>query len=144
MAKNPSRLTRRRLLAAAAPLAAVPLVGKLALDGTAEAGEPGPHDHPAHDHSAHATRTPASHLPGTTGHAAMIGDEAPAVGGPNDLDALLYPPRALPARRGRVREYTLTAIDTDVEIAPGVFFPGWTYDGTFVAPLARPRLEADR
>ncbi len=137
MAKNPSRLTRRRLLAAAAPLAAVPLVGKLALDGTAEAGEPGAHDHAAHDHSAHATRTPASHLPGTTGHAAMIGEEAPAVGGPNDLDALLYPPRPLPAQRGRVRDYTLTAIDTDVEIAPGVFFPAWTYNGTIPGPVIR-------
>ena len=51
-------------------------------------------------HSSHATRTPASHLPGTMGHAAMIGEEAPAVGGPNDLDALLYPPRPLPAQPG--------------------------------------------
>ena len=35
----------------------------------------------------------------------MIGAEVPAVGGPNDLDALLYPPPALPYRPGRVREY---------------------------------------
>jgi len=137
MAKNPSRLTRRRLLAAAAPLAAVPLVGKFALDGSAEASGRGPHDHSTHDHSTHATRTPASHLPGATGHAAMIGEEAPAVGGPNDLDALLYPPRPLPAERGRVRDYTLTAIDTDVEIAPGIFFPAWTYNGTIPGPVIR-------
>ena len=45
------------------------------------------------------------------GHAAMIGEGAPAVGGPHDLDALLYPPPALPPKPGRVREYTLTAID---------------------------------
>ncbi|MEX0850532.1 MAG: hypothetical protein WD015_03425, partial [Gaiellaceae bacterium] len=116
-------LTRRKLLAAAAPFAAAPLVGKLVLDGTAEAG--------GHDHSSHGqTRQPASHLPGTTGHAAMIGEEVPAVGGPNDLDALLYPPRALPYKPGRVREYTLTAVDTDLEVAPGVFFPAWTYNGT--------------
>ena len=76
--------TRRRLLATAAPLAAAPLVAKLALDGTAEA-QPGAHDHAHHD----PTRLPTSHLDGTTGHAAMIGDEVPAVGGPNDLDALL-------------------------------------------------------
>ena len=51
----------------------------------------------AHDHSSHATslRPAAGHA---MGHAAMIGDEAPAVGGPNDLDALLYPPPALPVR----------------------------------------------
>ena len=34
------------------------------------------------------------------GHAAMIGAGAPAVGGPNDLDALLYPPPALPYSPG--------------------------------------------
>ena len=58
-----------------------------------------------HDHGAH--RSTASHE-GTAamGHAAMIGDGAPAVGGPNDIDALLYPPPALPHRPGRVREYT--------------------------------------
>ena len=45
MAKN--GLTRRKLLAAAAPLAAAPLVGKLALDSAAEAGG---HDHSSHRH----------------------------------------------------------------------------------------------
>ena len=65
------------------------------------------------------------------GHAAMINSQtAPAVGGPNDLDALLYPPPALPYQPGRVREYTLVATDREVEIAPGVFFPAWTYNGT--------------
>ena len=53
-------LTRRKLLAAAAPLAAVPLVGKLALDGSdAEAGAR--HDHSSH---AHGTRSPATHETG--------------------------------------------------------------------------------
>jgi len=125
-----TRLTRRRLLAAAAPLAAAPIVGKLVLDGQAEAG--------GHDHSAHSgTRMPASHLEGAMGHAAMVGDEAPAVGGPNDLDALLYPPPALPFERGRVRGYTLTALDTELEVAPGVFFPAWTYNGTAPGPVIR-------
>ena len=123
-------LTRRKLLAAAAPLAAVPIVGKLALDGTAEAGG---HDHASHIH------TPKSvvHRPGAMGHAAMVGDQAPAVGGPNDLDALLYPPRALPYQPGRVRQYELVALDTELEIAPGVFFPAWTYNGTIPGPIIR-------
>jgi FtsP/CotA-like multicopper oxidase with cupredoxin domain len=130
MAKN--RLTRRKLLTAAAPLAAAPLVGKLALDGAAEAG--------GHDHSTHqpgSTRTPVSHEPGTMGHAAMVGETAPAVGGPNDLDALLYPPPAQPARPGRVRAYTLRASDVDLEVAPGIFFPAWTYNGTAPGPIIR-------
>jgi FtsP/CotA-like multicopper oxidase with cupredoxin domain len=124
------KLTRGKLLAAAAPLAAAPLVGKLAFEGTAEAG---PHDHTSHGHS----RVPASHVQGTVGHAAMIGEEVPAVGGPNDLDALLYPPPALPYRPGRVREYSLVAVDTDLEVAPGIFFPAWTYNGTAPGPVIR-------
>ena len=123
-------LTRRKLLAAAAPLAAAPLVDKLAFEGDAEAGG---HDHSTHGHA----RRPAAHQPGGAGHAAMIGEEAPAVGGPNDLDALLYPPRALPSKPGRVREYSLVAVDTDLEIAPGVFFPAWTYNGTVPGPVIR-------
>ncbi len=71
------------------------------------------------------------------GHAAMIGEGAPAVGGPNDLDELLYPPRPLPYKPGRVRDYTLVATDEDIEIAPGVFFPAWTYNGTVPGPVIR-------
>jgi FtsP/CotA-like multicopper oxidase with cupredoxin domain len=126
-----SRLTRRKLLAAAAPLAAAPLVGKLMLDG--QAAEAGGHDHSSHSH----TRVPASHLEGVTGHAAMVGDQVPAVGGPHDLDAILYPPPALPYKAGRVRDYTLTAVDTDLEIAPGIFFTAWTYNGSAPGPIIR-------
>jgi FtsP/CotA-like multicopper oxidase with cupredoxin domain len=122
--------TRGKLLAAAAPLAAAPLVGKLALDAQAEAS---PHDHSSHGHP----RTPASHTRGAMGHAAMVREEAPAVGGPNDLDALLYPPPALPYKPGRVRDYTLTAVDTELEVAPGIFFPAWTYNGTAPGPVLR-------
>ena len=126
------KLTRGKLLVAAAPLAVAPIVGKLALGESAEAGS-------GHDHASHAeSRTPTTHIHGAAqGHAAMIGEEAPAVGGPNDLDALLYPPRALPYERGRVREYTLVAVDKELEVAPGVFFPAWTYNGTAPGPVIR-------
>ncbi len=76
------RFTRRGLIVAAAPLAAVPLAGRLAVEtGGATTAVP--------DHTAH--RSLSSHA-ALLGHAAMIGDGAPAVGGPNDLDHLLYPP----------------------------------------------------
>jgi FtsP/CotA-like multicopper oxidase with cupredoxin domain len=117
MAKH--HLTRRRLLAAAAPLAAAPIAARYALDTPAQAADD--------DHVAHSAM----------GHAAMIREGAPAVGGPNDLDALLYPPTALPYEKGRVREYTITAIDREVEVAPGVFFPAWTYNGTVPGPVLR-------
>ncbi len=67
----------------------------------------------------------------------MFGDEVPAPGGPHDLDALLLPPPPLPHRPGRVREYSLIAVDRDLEIAPGVFFPAWTYNGTVPGPVIR-------
>ena len=121
MAKH--HLTRRRLLAAAAPLAAVPLAARYALDSPAQAA--------GTEHDGHS-RTHAA-----MGHAAMIGPGAPAVGGPNDLDALLYPPEPLPYQPGRVREYTLTAADKEIEIAPGVFFAAWTYNGTVPGPVLR-------
>ena len=134
MTKN--RLTRGRLLAAAAPLAAAPLVGKLALDARAEDGR---HTHFDHEDA----RSPSGHASGVASHAAMVGDQVPAVGGPNDLDALLHPPPALPYEPGRIREYQLTATDRDLEIAPGVFFPGWVYNGTAPGPIIR-ATEGDR
>ncbi len=118
-----AKFTRGRLLAGAAPLAAAPLIAKLALDGDASATDRRLQSH-ADNHRS-------------LGHAAMIGENAPAVGGPNDLDALLYPPPPLPHQPGRVREYTLRAIDKEVEIAPGVFFPAWTYNGTIPGPVIR-------
>lgn len=114
-----ARLTRRRLLCAAAPLAAAPLVGRFVLDEGAEAA--------GASHAGHAA----------PGHAAMIGEAVPAVGGPRDLDGLLYPPPALPYEPGRVREYRLVARDVELEIAPGVFFPAWTYNGTVPGPVIR-------
>jgi manganese oxidase len=117
------KFTRRRLLAGAAPLVAAPVLAKMALDGDAEAAQRTLQGH-VHDHPA-------------MGHAAMIGGAAPAVGGPNDLDALLYPPAPLPHQPGRVREYEMRALDREIEIAPGVFFPAWTYNGTVPGPVIR-------
>jgi FtsP/CotA-like multicopper oxidase with cupredoxin domain len=36
-----------------------------------------------------------------------------------------------------VREYTLIAVDKEIEIAPGVFFPAWTYNGRVPGPTIR-------
>ena len=114
-----SRLSRRKLLAGAAPLVVAPAIGKLALGGEAEAA----------DHSQHAGHG--------FSHAAMIGEAAPAVGGPSDLDTLLYPPPAEVHQEGRLRRYELVAHDRDVEIAPGITFPAWTYNGTVPGPVIR-------
>ncbi len=118
-----AKFTRRKLLAGAAPIVVAPVLAKLALDGDATA----------------ADRRLAGHVhgPSANGHAAMIGDGAPAVGGARDLDDLLYPPPALPHSPGRIREYNFRAVDREIEIAPGVFFPAWTYNGTVPGPVIR-------
>jgi FtsP/CotA-like multicopper oxidase with cupredoxin domain len=126
MAKS---LTRKRLLATTVPLVAAGPLAKLALE------EPGS-DVKEHAHGSERIATHLGH-DHAAGHAAMIGPDAPAVGGPRDLDGLLLPPDALPHRSGRVREYDLVAVDRDVEIAPGVFFPAWTYNGTVPGPVIR-------
>ena len=125
------KLTRRRLLCATAPLAAAPLGLAVVRSGEAQATT-------THDHASHAQRTPATHTGhAAMGHAAMIGEGAPAVGGPNDLDALLYPPRRSRTRPVACAPYTLVATDEEMEIAPGVFFPAWTYNGTIPGPVIR-------
>jgi FtsP/CotA-like multicopper oxidase with cupredoxin domain len=117
------RLSRRTLLAGAAiPVAAVPLAR------LARAGE------------SDAAASTTSHLGQdsvTMAHAAMIGADVPAPGGPNDLDALLEPPPALPYQPGRVREYRLVAQDRAIEVAKGVTYQAWTYNGTVPGPVLR-------
>lgn len=36
-----------------------------------------------------------------------------------------------------VREWTITAYDKEIEIAPGLFFPAWTYNGRVPGPTLR-------
>jgi FtsP/CotA-like multicopper oxidase with cupredoxin domain len=116
------KFTRKQILAGAAPLVAAAPFARLNLPGHADAQRSAAHE--GHHHP-------------TLGHAAMIRDHVPAAGGPNDLDALLYPPRALPYKKGRVREYELVAVDREIEVAPGVFFNAWTYNGTVPGPIVR-------
>ena len=42
-----------------------------------------------------------------------------------------------------LREYYVTAIDREIEIAPGVYFPAWTYNGQVPGPTLR-CTEGDR
>jgi FtsP/CotA-like multicopper oxidase with cupredoxin domain len=117
------RLTRRGLIATGAPLLAAGPFAKLALGGAEGDGERLA-SHFGHDHARH-------------GHAAMIGADVPAPGGPHDLDALLTPPPALLHQPGRVRDYELVASDREIEVAQGVTFPAWTFNGTVPGPVIR-------
>ncbi len=42
-----------------------------------------------------------------------------------------------------LREYEIFAVDREIEIAPGLFFPAWTYNGQVPAPTIR-AVEGDR
>lgn len=42
-----------------------------------------------------------------------------------------------------LREYQIVAVDREIEIAPGVFFPAWTYNGRVPGPTIR-CVEGDR
>lgn len=43
----------------------------------------------------------------------------------------------------RLREYTMTAIEREIEVAPGVMYPAWTYNGQVPGPTIR-ATEGDR
>jgi FtsP/CotA-like multicopper oxidase with cupredoxin domain len=43
----------------------------------------------------------------------------------------------------RLREYELYAVDREIEVAPGVFFPAWTFNGQVPGPTLR-ATEGDR
>jgi FtsP/CotA-like multicopper oxidase with cupredoxin domain len=118
MAKS---VTRKHLLAGAAGLAAAVPAARLAWADAAVS-----------EH-VHGTAAAGPHL----GHAAMLGADVPAPGGPHDLDQLLFPPAALPHKPGRVREHTLVALDKELEVAKGVYFPAWTYNGTTPGSVVR-------
>jgi FtsP/CotA-like multicopper oxidase with cupredoxin domain len=116
--------SRRKLLAGAAPVVAAAPLAKLAWPAGADASGDHLAVHKGHDHVK-------------AGHAARIGAAVPAPGGPHALDALLYPPAALPHKPGRVREYRFVAQDRDIEVGQGVTFPAWTYNGTAPGPVVR-------
>jgi FtsP/CotA-like multicopper oxidase with cupredoxin domain len=119
------RLTRRNLLAAGSLSA-----GAAALHAAV------PHTHPWHEAKAAAPH--AGHDPG--GHAAFRGGAVR-----NDFDAheILRDFDEGATRRtadGRVvREWTLVAENKEIEVAPGVHFPAWTYNGRIPGPTLRAR-----
>jgi len=61
---------------------------------------------------------------------------------PDEQRPALY--RETPRPDGTMfREYQLHAVDRDIEIAPGLFFPAWTFNGQVPGPTIR-ATEGDR
>ena len=87
----------------------------------------------SHDHSGH-------------GPAGVVGEVDHAANG-FDPSKLLYDwdfgkVSTLPSGQ-TLREYEITASDKDIEVAPGVFFPAWVYNGRVPGPTLR-AVEGDR
>ena len=97
----------------------------------------------AHAGSAHGQELDAG------GHEGDVGQH----GGQGDVDLSRFDPSKFlrdfywgeeRQEGGRtVREYELVAEDTEIEVAPGVFYPAWTFNGGVPGPTLRAR-EGDR
>jgi len=115
--------TRKQVLAGSLPFVAAAPLAKLAWPSAAQ-GSDRSATHMGQDHAQ-------------MGHAAMIGAEVPAPGGPHAQDAALLPPKPLPHEPGRVRKYDLTALDHSIEVAQGIHFDAWSYNGSVPGPIVR-------
>ena len=148
--RAPARLSRRGFLASAAGLlggtgllalgARLPGAGRVPPAASAAAGGPHPYPPEAAPLGAPPGHTTAGHGLGTVGDV--------------DVRRMGFDPstyltrfdwgRARPLGDGRaLREFQLVAYDREIEIAPGVVFPAWTFNGTVPGPTLRAR-EGDR
>ena len=127
-----ARLTRRRLLAAGSVSA-----GAAALHSAI------PHTHPW-EHEAKAASPHAGH--GTNGdgasggHAAFRGGTVHNDFDPHEILRDFDSGRTRRSASGQViREWTLVAEDKEIEVAPGIRFAAWTYNGRIPGPTLRAR-----
>ncbi len=92
---------------------------------------------PGHS-DGHPSATHQGHNHAALGHAAMVHDHVPAPGGPNDLDALLYPPEGFAVQAGPCARVRARRRRQDGSRSrKGVHFDAWTYNGTVPGPIIR-------
>ena len=137
------QLDRRNLLYGGAAfsggsaLGALALTSRLASQGTPHAG----HGAVAADHSSAPLPHHAAH-----GNMITVGDVDIAKNGfdPTKLLTDWDGGKASKLPDGRaLRTFEVTGIDKEIEIAPGIFFPAWTYNGRVPGPTLRV-TEGDR
>jgi FtsP/CotA-like multicopper oxidase with cupredoxin domain len=139
MATNPS-LSRRRLLGGLGGLGALSLAGCAAIVQP-QAGAPAP----AQDGSTMAGMDHSAGMAHALGNI-LVGDVDPAVNG-FDPSAMLTDfdygqVSTLPSGQ-TLREYQIYAADKVIQVAPGISFPAWTYNGRVPGPAIR-CTEGDR
>ena len=119
--------SRRSMLSGAASFAAVPALLGWTPQEAKDAHGSGPH------HGA-GGQAPAGHA----GHAGFAGGSVPPERAGIDPTAILHDfdrgrTSTLPDGR-TLREWDIVAVDREFEIAPGVTFPGWSYNGRIPGP----------
>ena len=138
-----NRVTRRRLLAGGAAAGAIPLLHEVV-------PHQGLHDQlaaAAGDHGSHGSHDPADGG-GMSAHGGGVDGPTFQQGGAVDHVANGFDPTEilrdfdwgkttrLPS--GRVlREWDVVAVDKEIEVAPGVSYPAWTYNGRVPGPTLR-------
>ena len=121
------RLSRRRLLGGAAAVTAAPVLHELIPHQGLHGGSPSAAAAVAHHKASHHG----------SGHRGAVGRVDPAVNG--------FDPHAIlrdfdeGTRRDGVREWEIVAEDREIEVAPGVSYAAWTYNGRVPGPTLRAR-----
>jgi FtsP/CotA-like multicopper oxidase with cupredoxin domain len=128
-------ISRRRLLAGGTLAAALPIAHELI-----------PHER-LHDNLAHALEDrealrhadPAPHS--GSSHLGTVGSVDPAVNGfdPQELVRDFDRGRTRRTATGVVREWEVIAQEKEIEVAPGVKYVAWTYNGRVPGPTLRAR-----
>jgi FtsP/CotA-like multicopper oxidase with cupredoxin domain len=112
----------------AASVAGASLLGRAAQAETAIA-------HEGEDHSGHGA-----------GNGMLVGDVDHEANGFDPMQMLVdwdYGVVSTVENGQTLREYNIVAVDKEIEIAPGIFFPAWTYNGRVPGPTIR-CTEGDR
>lgn len=97
----------------------------------------------AHSHAPEAAAAPSAHA---HGNAMLVGTVDPAANGFDPMHMLVewdYGTVSVLPSGQRLREYTIVAVDKEIEIAPGIRFPAWAYNGRVPGPAIR-CTEGDR
>ncbi|RUU32788.1 copper oxidase [Mesorhizobium sp. M6A.T.Ce.TU.002.03.1.1] len=127
------RISRRSVLTGS--LAAV---GGTAIAARSALGQSAQHS--GHDIAAVAATDPAPHHMNAHGAMVTVGEVDNAANGFDPIPMLTDWERGtvsvLPDGR-TLRTFEVTAVDKTIEIAPGVFFPAWTYNGRVPGPALR-------
>ncbi|HEV2820162.1 MAG TPA: multicopper oxidase domain-containing protein [Solirubrobacteraceae bacterium] len=126
-------ISRRRLLAALAPVVGAGVAAKLAGTGTPATAVAAPERGEAGAHRGHPNRVHGFRAGAAVDHRANGFN-------PTDLLRDFDMGRTRRLANGQVlREWEIVAEDKEIEIAPGTKFPAWTYNGRIPGPTLRCR-----